>query len=93
MIMEIFTEEKAYDDLISPLMKQIIAICKERKISFLASFLYESSEDEESKATTYMNFKDEDRFSDSLHRAFVECRTSGIQAMAISITTPISTGD
>lgn len=32
------TKEEAYDELISPLMSQIIAICKEHKIPCLANF-------------------------------------------------------
>lgn len=93
--MELFTEEKAYDELISPLMTQIIAICKENKISVLASFLYENDEDKgEGKATTYLNFREHNRFSDSLHGAFVKCRSGGHSAMAITISSsPITTGD
>lgn len=32
------TKEKVYDDQIEPLMRQILAICKEHKIAMLADF-------------------------------------------------------
>lgn len=37
---EPFDAEAAYDARISPLMSQIIAICKEERIPMMASFLY-----------------------------------------------------
>ncbi len=32
------TKENVYDEQINPLMKRIIAICKERRIAFIADF-------------------------------------------------------
>lgn len=48
------TREQMYDDKISPLMAQIIAICKEAQIPMLAEFALDWSEDEQShlKCTT-----------------------------------------
>ncbi|MCP4640012.1 MAG: hypothetical protein GY851_06255, partial [bacterium] len=42
---ETFDLEKIYDDEITPLMKQIIAICRKHRMPMLASFLYEHNED------------------------------------------------
>ncbi|MES0445036.1 MAG: hypothetical protein ABUJ92_00685 [Desulfobacterales bacterium] len=43
--MEQFDLEVIYDEEISPLMKQIIAICKEHQIPMVASFCYRIDED------------------------------------------------
>ena len=43
--MELFNEEEVYDTQISPLMIQIIKICKEHKIPMIASFACENGED------------------------------------------------
>lgn len=93
--MELFTEEKVYDEKISPLMKQIIAICKEHKIPMIATFIYENDENsDEGAATTYLNFGGDDRFSDCLSRAYKVLRVGIHSAMAITISSnPISTGD
>lgn len=40
-----FDLEKVYDEQINPLMDKIIAICKEHKLSFVASFQYNSKGD------------------------------------------------
>jgi len=87
--MEVFSEEKVYDEKLSPLMKQIIEICKEHKIPMLAVFVYENDENgDQNAATTYLNFGDDDRFSDVLHQAHRTIRGGG----NLAITT-ITTGD
>lgn len=43
---ETWDEEAAYDERIAPLMSQIIAICKERRIPMFASFAYAASPEE-----------------------------------------------
>jgi hypothetical protein len=48
--MSIKDNEAVYDDQINPLMAQIIAICKEHEIPFLASFQYS----EEGLCTSYV---------------------------------------
>jgi len=45
-------KEQAYDSRISPLMTQIIAICKENKIAMLATFSVPSEEDDGCVCTT-----------------------------------------
>ena len=43
---EIFDLEQVYDDEISPLMAQIIAICKRHRMPMLASFIFHYDEDD-----------------------------------------------
>ncbi len=40
------TKEQIYDDQISPLMTQIIAICKKNNIAYVSSFALDGSEDD-----------------------------------------------
>ncbi len=42
---ELWDEERVYDEKISPLMVQIIAICKEHRIPMAASFQYANHEE------------------------------------------------
>lgn len=42
---EHYNLESVYDEKISPLMRQIIDICKEHNMPMVASFAYENSED------------------------------------------------
>ncbi len=46
------TKEHIYDDKISPLMMQIIAICKVHKIPIVASFFTPGADDPELAVTT-----------------------------------------
>ncbi|KVC49876.1 hypothetical protein WS58_06300 [Burkholderia pseudomultivorans] len=46
------TKEQIYDEQISPLMAQIIAICKEHKIPVVASFFTPGEDDPELAVTT-----------------------------------------
>lgn len=41
--LEQFNIESVYDEKISPLLNQIIAICNEHKMPMIASFAYEST--------------------------------------------------
>jgi len=43
--MKLFDKEDIYDNEISPLMGEIIAICKENNIPMVASFAYENCEE------------------------------------------------
>ncbi|MGO3570821.1 MAG: hypothetical protein ACTIOQ_23620 [Serratia grimesii] len=43
--MEIFDLENVYDEQISPLMQQIIAICKENNMPMIASYAFENCEE------------------------------------------------
>lgn len=50
--------ESVYDEQISPLMKQIITICKEHNMPMVASFAYENSEEKgRGLCTTTMTFE------------------------------------
>lgn len=46
------SKEKFYDEKVAPLMKEIIAICKEHKIAMVASFAIPNDEDPELLCTT-----------------------------------------
>ncbi len=46
------TKEQIYDEQISPLMAEIIAVCKEHKIAFVASFAVPNDEDSDLRCTT-----------------------------------------
>ncbi|KWI50698.1 hypothetical protein WT72_24320 [Burkholderia pseudomultivorans] len=46
------TKEQIYDEQISPLMAQIIAVCKEHKIPVVASFFTPGEDDPELAVTT-----------------------------------------
>lgn len=55
--LELWDEEKAYDEKIAPLMTRIIEICKEHKIPFIASFAYANTEqDGEAACTSYIDY-------------------------------------
>lgn len=51
-----YDKEKVYDDKISPLMTQIIKICKEEKIHMIGSFYLKEETEEENAmlCTTYI---------------------------------------
>ncbi|MGU2439533.1 hypothetical protein ACTXHA_03945 [Burkholderia cenocepacia] len=50
--MTTITKEQVYDEQISPLMGQILAICKAHKIAMLASFSIPTDEDPELACTS-----------------------------------------
>lgn len=45
MSIEIYDLESVYDEQISPLMQQIIAICQEHNMPMIASFAFENCEE------------------------------------------------
>ncbi|ALX94836.1 hypothetical protein AV650_15315 [Serratia fonticola] len=45
MSIEIYDLENVYDEQISPLMQQIIAICREHNMPMIASFAFENCKD------------------------------------------------
>ena len=54
---EHWDKESVYDELISPLMTQIIAICKEHQIPLVAQFQYaDTAEDGPAYCTTTLPF-------------------------------------
>jgi hypothetical protein len=53
---ETWNEEAAYDERIFPLMAQVIAICKERRIPMFASFAYGNDDTETHLCTTLLPF-------------------------------------
>jgi hypothetical protein len=68
-------KEQIYDDQISPLMAQIIDICREHKIAFLASFFIPTEEDADLRCSSAMlgaEFEPPEEFT----RAWREIRPS-----------------
>ncbi len=45
-------KEQIYDEQISPLMTDIIAVCKKHKIAFIASFAIPSDDDQDLRCTS-----------------------------------------
>lgn len=83
--MEIFNEEKVYDEKISPLMKQIIEICNKHKIPMVASFTFENCPERgPGKCTTLLN-SFENRKDDVNQRACKMLRTGGHETFAITV--------
>ncbi|HEM7897003.1 TPA: hypothetical protein U2L33_001035 [Burkholderia cenocepacia] len=67
--MNAVTKEQIYDEQISPLMTQIIAICKQHKIPIVASFFTPSGDDPELAVTTALlgnGFEAPKNFSNAL---------------------------
>jgi hypothetical protein len=47
-------KEQVYDEQIAPLMDQVIAICRDRKIAMLATFAIPTEEDNDLSCTTHL---------------------------------------
>ena len=83
---EFYNLEKVYDEEISPLMKQIIQICKNNNIPMVASFVFENDEDKgEGHCTTSIN-NIETRISNSITEAVKIIYARNPQSLAIAIT-------
>lgn len=55
--MEKYNLEFIYDSEISPLIQQVIAVCKKHKIPMIASFTYENCEEKgRGRCTTHLGF-------------------------------------
>ena len=62
-------KEQIYDEKVSPLMTEIIKICKENDITMLASFSIPTEEHEDLGCTTALL----DNPDDPAHKKYVEC--------------------
>lgn len=77
-------KEEIYDEQISPLMEEIIKICKEHKIATLCTFEIPTDEDEGLRCTT--SLPDETgEFSGDMRRA-VEIVRSGSSVPPMNLT-------
>lgn len=83
--LEIFDLEQVYDEKINPLMAQIIAICKEHNMPFLATFVYEIDEEEGPGLCTSMLLP-QNRTPEQLEGAYREVRRRDYSFMAMTIT-------
>jgi hypothetical protein len=80
------TREAVYDEQISPLMAQIIAICKEHKIPMLADFDISGEEDDGLRCTTFL-LDDEWNPPDEFNAAWCILRPKPVSFVAMAITT------
>ena len=80
-------KEAIYDKEISPLMKQIIAICKEHKIAMVAQFAIPNESDPDLRATTALTVAEYEPPKSMV--AAVSLLKKGF--MAFTTTAPIST--
>lgn len=76
-------KEKIYDDEISPLMKEIIKICKDKDIDMVASFSIPIPDDDGLMCTTTLL---SENALDVLKKANHIIRNGDHQVMAITIT-------
>ena len=74
-------KEQVYDDQINPLMAQIIAICKEHKIAFIANFRLD-----EDLACTSADLRDSHQPSNAQLRALAILNPQSVFAMARRIS-------
>ena len=56
-----FDLESVYDEKVSPLMAQIIDICKEHDLPFIAEFLYKNDEEDGEQLCTSAHLPDKQR--------------------------------
>lgn len=86
-------KEDVYDNQISPLMTQIIAICKEHKIAMLADFALDEDEDSEDgplKCTTTLLTDDHDPTDEQIEAMRILLRPAP-SFLAVTITTSKAT--
>lgn len=87
---EVYDSEKVYDEQISPLMTQIIAICREHRIPMVASFIYENNVDRgKCRCTTHLPFEGrEDDVLGHVHRTLkhgVDGQHSSVSIMTMKL--------
>ncbi len=83
--MEIFNKEEIYDDEISPLVKQILAICNNHGIPMVASFTFENCPERgPGRCTTLIN-NIPDRSDNVLQQANSIIRKGGHVTFGIAI--------
>lgn len=76
--MKHFNKEKVYDNEISPLIKEIVAICEKNEMPMIASFAYENCPEKGvGCCTTFINDIDGMRV-DNFVRANAEIRRTSI---------------
>ncbi|HEJ7889842.1 TPA: hypothetical protein SMI07_001854 [Serratia liquefaciens] len=86
-MMEIFDLENVYDEQISPLMQQIIAICKENNMSMIASFAFENCEERNLGCCTTILNSFNDRGVNEFDQALSIIRNEPmISGLAITVT-------
>lgn len=83
--MEVFDKEHVYDSQISPLMTQIIEICKEHSIPMIASFTYAVCQERgPGRCTTLLN-SFEGRQDQANQKAASILHNGGHETFAIAI--------
>lgn len=86
-MMEIFDLENVYDEQISPLMQQIIAICQENNMPMIASFAFENCEERGlGDCTTVLNDFDNRNVSEFTQALRIIRNREKISGFAITVT-------
>lgn len=84
--MEIFNKEDIYDNEISPLIRQLIDLCKKHGMPMLASIAYENCPDKGLGLCITLVNNIPDRPCDTLQKAARVLRESNDIACAITVT-------
>lgn len=85
------TKEQVYDEKISPLMVQIISICKEHGIAMIANFACPNDEDEDLQALTLL--PDENGNHPENHKLAHRAIRPTPRLSSFTITTSSANGD
>ncbi|WP_100913524.1 hypothetical protein [Pseudoalteromonas spongiae] len=83
--MEYFDKEAVYDEKIAPLMKEIIAVCKEHQIPALASFTFRNDEEDGVGTCDTLLSHSDDRNNPKYPAALNEIRKSDGFITAVTI--------
>lgn len=78
-------KEEIYDNEISPLMRQILEICKRGKIAMVASFFIPTPDDEDLMCSSCLLDEEYDA-PQSYHKAMRQIRQGDNFTMAMTIT-------
>lgn len=82
-------QEEIYDERISPLMKEILTICKEHKIPMVASFACPNDDDPDLRCTSGLIGNDymgnQEGFLAALHTLCRQPTTLAITTMSTSV--------
>lgn len=86
----LFNLESVYDEQISPLMKQIIAICQQHQMPMICSFAYDNDAEKDVGACTTVLNGFEGRFHEEFRQAQKITRGNGGHFAAFAIRTVVN---
>ena len=79
-------KEKIYDEKVAPLMKEVIAICKEHNIAWVASFAIPNDEDPDLICTTALLTKENKPYPDEYRQFYDALYGRNVSFAAITVT-------